>query len=80
MGIKEDIKEGKRLTMRIPSVLHSQLLERCEKSGRSLNTEIIILLQAFIEAEEIVIPGDEQIKALEKNTNMKKEIPKNAQG
>jgi len=51
-----------RLTLRIPKFLHTKLEKRRAITRRSLNQEIVILLERFIESvESAVMEGGQQI-------------------
>lgn len=45
--------EEKRLTIRIPADLHAKLTKRAENNRRSLNNEMIALLERFVDSEEV---------------------------
>ena len=47
----EKIKE---FPLRLPIELHKQLEKRCKKSRRSVNSEIVILLERFIDSTETI--------------------------
>lgn len=49
-----------RLTLRIPENLHQEIEQRCKKTRRSLNEEIITLLERFVDSEEISVPSDKK--------------------
>jgi hypothetical protein len=38
--------EGKRLTLRLPAALHARIAEQAERDRRSLNAEIVYLLES----------------------------------
>lgn len=46
------MKDEKKLTIRIPVELHEQLVKLAEQDTRSLNGEIIALLQKAIASEQ----------------------------
>lgn len=53
--------EEVRLTLRLPGELHKKLAKRCVKSRRTLNQEILKLLENFVDSEEIaIVPRTEQ--------------------
>ncbi len=66
-----------RFTLRLPFELHAQLKERCERTRRKLNSELIILLERFIDSEEVSIPGVKYAEAIEW-AKREKETPPNA--
>ena len=58
MNDNEEIK----LTLRIPKFLHTKLEKRRETTRRSLNQEIVILLERFVESVELtVMEGGQQV-------------------
>ena len=61
-----DNKEMKDFPLRIPKALYKQVDERSKKNKRSVNSEIIILLERFIDSEEISIPSAKYIKAIDR--------------
>ena len=55
-----------RFTLRLPTELHVKLKERCEKTRRKLNSEIVILIERFVDSEEISVPSAKYIKAMDR--------------
>jgi hypothetical protein len=47
--------EEVRLTLRLPGTLHKDLISRCSKTRRTLNQEILRLLENFVHSEEIAV-------------------------
>ena len=59
-----DNERMKNFPLRIPKALYKQVDERSKKNKRSVNSEIIILLERFIDSEEVSIPGNKYVEAI----------------
>ncbi len=47
----------KVFSLRIPEDLYKQVDKKSKKNRRSVNSEILILLERFVDSEEILVPG-----------------------
>lgn len=45
-----------KITVRLPPELHAKLIERARTTRRSLNSEVITLLERFVDSREIGVP------------------------
>jgi len=52
---KEEPQDGIKLNLRLPRELHSALVVRAKKNRRSLNNEMLIMLERLEKSEEILI-------------------------
>ncbi len=71
----KNIADGEvRLTLRLPTELHVKLKERCEKTRRKLNSEIVILIERFVDSEEVSIPGNKYAEAINRAKAEKEKV------
>ena len=71
----EEDNEGERvrITLRLPPELHKLLNNRRKILRRSLNEEIVIILDRFVDAKEIIVPSKEYIGFIEDARRLEKE-------
>ena len=61
--------------LRIPKALYKQVDERSKKNRRSVNSEILILLERFVDSEEILVPGAKYIEIIGRARDKKEQTP-----
>ena len=69
MSNNEKMKE---YPLRIPKDLYKKVDERGKKNKRSVNSEIIVLLERFIDSEEVSVPGNKYAEAINRAREQEK--------
>ncbi len=65
----------KVFSLRIPKELYKQVDKKSKKNRRSVNSEILILLERFVDSEEILVPGAKYIEIIGRAREKKEQTP-----
>lgn len=56
--IIDSMEDEARVTVRFPADLYQELKDRAKENRRSLNNEILVLLERFIQSKEVVYSSE----------------------
>ena len=65
----------KVFSLRIPEDLYKQVDKKSKKNRRSVNSEILILLERFVDSEEILVPGAGYMETIGRAREKKEQTP-----
>ena len=68
-----DNEQMKDFALRIPEYLYDLLEKRSKVTRRSVNSEIIVILERFADAKEVLVPSKEYIGIIEDAQRLEKE-------